>query len=80
MLIFSLEESLLKLRPFGLPLEHAHLQKVLRKIDRVISSNDLKEFIQASKENKDSNYIEPDQFLFLAAISRRKSFASAIFF
>lgn len=33
-----------------------------------------------SRELKDSNYVEPDQFLFLAAISRKKSVTSAIFF
>ena len=80
MLIFNLEEALLGLRPFGLPLELNHLQKVLQKIERIISTNDLKSFIATSKEERDSNYLEPYQFLYLTAISRKKSVASAIFF
>ena len=57
MLIFSLEESLLGLRPLGLPLELPILQKILKKIERTININDLKRFISASKDEKDSNYI-----------------------
>lgn len=80
MLIFSLEEALLGLRPFGLPLEIGGFQKILKKVERTINLNDLKRFISACRETKDSNYIEPDQFLFLVAICRKKSGSSGIFF
>ena len=56
------------------------LQKTLKKIERTINVSDLKRFISACRETKDSNYIEPDQFLFLVAISRKKSGSSGIFF
>ena len=49
MLIFNLEEALLKLRPFGLPLEQAMLQKCVKKLERLINFNDLRNFILTVK-------------------------------
>lgn len=50
LLVFNLEEALLKLRPFGLPLDHNLLLKCIKKINRVVNINDLKIFIQTARE------------------------------
>ena len=45
LMIYNLEELLIKNRPNGLPLEVGFLQRCVRKIDRVVGIGDLKSFI-----------------------------------